>query len=75
MAEVTNELMFELLKQIHGEIRDLKEGQRDLRQELISIRGHMLAMQNDITNIYGVLGRHDDRLERIEKRLELVDVR
>jgi hypothetical protein len=31
----------------------------------------MISMQQDIHNIYGVLSRHDDRLERIENRLEL----
>ena len=28
-------------------------------------------MQNDIHNMYGVLARHDERLERIERRLEI----
>jgi hypothetical protein len=31
----------------------------------------MIAIQSDIHNIYGVLGRHDERLDRIERRLEL----
>lgn len=31
----------------------------------------MVTIQTDIHNIYGVLSRHDDRLDRIEHRLEL----
>jgi ribosome recycling factor len=74
VAEVTNEPMLEVLKQVHGEQRDMKESLRDIRQELISIRGHMTAMQNDISNTHSILGRHDDRLDRIEARLNLSEV-
>ena len=31
MAEVTSELMFELLKRVHADITDIKLGQRELR--------------------------------------------
>lgn len=71
MAEVTNELIFEVLKNLQVELRSLKDGQGEIKQELISIRGHILSVQHDIHNIYGILGRHDDRLDRIERRLEL----
>jgi len=71
MAEVTNELIFEVLKSLHADVRVLKDGQREIKQELISIRGQLIAMNQDIHNIYGILSRHDERLDRIEKRLEL----
>jgi len=35
------------------------------------MRGHMVATQSDIHNIYGILARQDDRLERIDRRLDL----
>lgn len=70
MAEVTNELIYEVLKNLQFEVRSLKDGQSEIKQELISIRGHILSVQNDVHNIYGILGRHDDRLDRIERRLE-----
>jgi hypothetical protein len=35
------------------------------------MRGHMAATQTDIHNIYGILGRQDERLERIDRRLDL----
>ena len=71
MSEITNELIYEVLKKIQIRLDGLEHGVREIKQELISIRGHMLSMQNDIHNIYGILGRHDDRLDRIEQRLEL----
>lgn len=71
MSEVTNELMFEVLKAMQKDLRDVKTGQTELREEFGAMRGHMLAMQRDIANIYDVLGRHEVRLDRIEKRLEL----
>jgi hypothetical protein len=36
-----------------------------------SVRGTLVSIQADIHNMYGVLARHDDRLERIERRLEV----
>jgi len=71
MAEVTNELMYELLKTIHQRMDRLENGLGEVKQELVSIRPSMMGMQTDIHNIYGILGRHDERLDRIEKRLEL----
>jgi hypothetical protein len=71
VAEVANDLILEILKSLQGDIRLLKDGQSEIKQELISIRGHIISMQSDISNIYGILARHDDRLDRIERRLEL----
>jgi hypothetical protein len=71
MTEVTQDLMYELLKRMPSDISGLKQGQSEIKAELNAIRGTMISMQQDIHNIYGVLSRHDDRLERIENRLEL----
>ena len=71
MADVTNELMYELLKQIQSRLDAIEQSVREVKHELNSIRVHLLGMQNDIHNIYGILGRHDERLDRIERRLEL----
>ncbi len=71
MAEVTNELMYELLKKLHTEIGALRQGQSDIRTELGAMRGTMVSIHQDLHNIYGVLARHENRLDRIEHRLEL----
>jgi hypothetical protein len=36
-----------------------------------SVRGTMVFMHQDIHKIYCIFGRHDERLDRIEKPLEL----
>ncbi|OHV88473.1 hypothetical protein [Mesorhizobium sp. ORS 3428] len=71
MPEATNELMFELLKRVHQEIGELRQDVSETKRELNVMRGHMVATQSDIHNIYGILARQDNRLERIERRLEL----
>ncbi len=73
MAEVTNELMYETLKQIQADTSWLKLGQAELKAEMQAMRGHMIAMQQDIHNIYAALARHDTQLDRIERRLGLVE--
>ena len=71
MAEVTQEFMCEFFKRIQAEISGLKHTQNEMRSELNSMRGILVSVNQDIHNIYSVLDRHDQRLERIENRLEL----
>lgn len=74
MAEVTNELMYDVLKPLQSDMAAVKEAQRESNAALNAIRIHMLALQQDIQNIYGILTRHDARLDRIERRLDIVEV-
>jgi hypothetical protein len=71
MAELTQELLFEVLRKIQAEIATFKEGQRDVRQEIIGLRNYMHVMQGDINSMRGTMGQVLDRLDRIENRLEL----
>jgi chromosome segregation ATPase len=71
MAEVSNELLFEILKVLQRDLGETKSSINDVKTELNAIRGHMISLQQDIHNVYGILGRYDVRLERIEGRLEL----
>jgi hypothetical protein len=71
MPEVTNGLMFELLKRVHHEIGELRQDVSETKRELNVMRGHMVATQSDIHNVYGILARQDERLERIDRRLDL----
>jgi hypothetical protein len=74
MAEVTNELLYEVLKQVQQDTGALKEGQRETRESLAAIRTYMVALQQDVSNIYSILARHELRLGRIERRLEISEV-
>jgi phage shock protein A len=71
MAEITNELMYELMKRMHGEMANLLDGQNDLRQDFISLRNHMHVMQGDVNNLRTTMAQVLIRLDRIENRLEL----
>ena len=74
MADVTTELMFEVLKQIQSDISALKEGQREQNAALGAIRTHLGGLQQDVTNLYAIFARFEIRLERVERRLEIVEV-
>ena len=52
MAEVTNALIYEVLKNIQERLGRMEEGQRSIREELTALRGHQLAMQRDVYNIH-----------------------
>ncbi len=61
MAEVTNELMYELLKRTHGDVAEAKFDVQELKRRMTGSEEAMV----------GVNRRLDHRDERIERRLEL----
>jgi hypothetical protein len=73
MAEISTELLYEVLKQVQADTAALRLGQSELKAEMQAFRGHMISLQTDVHNIYAILARHDTRLDRIEKRLSLAE--
>jgi hypothetical protein len=73
MAEVNSELIYEILKSLQRDVSEVKSSIGEVKTELSAIRGHLISLHQDVHNIYGVLGRHDVHLERIERHLELSD--
>ena len=73
MAEVTNELIYEVLKQLQSDVAGLKDAWQENTAALNAIRTHVIAQSQDIQNIYAILARHDGRLARIERRLEITE--
>ena len=73
MAEITNELMYELMKRMHGEMANLRDGQNDLRQDFISLRNHIHVMQGDVNNLQTTMPQVLIRLDGIENGVELRD--
>jgi ribosome recycling factor len=57
MAEITNELMYEVLEHLQSDMAALREGQRETNAALNAIRMHMVGLQQDIQNI-SALTRH-----------------
>jgi septation ring formation regulator EzrA len=73
MTDVSNELIYEVLGTLQRDVGEVKSSVGDVKTELNALRGHMISLQQDVHNVYGILGRHDAHLERIERRLELSD--
>jgi archaellum component FlaC len=79
MADVTNELIYEVLKAMQQRLANIeaKIGEVDGRMHALTIRMDGLrtevgAAHAGIENIYQTLAHSDGRLARIEKRLDLV---
>ena len=73
MAEVSSELIFEVLKQVQQRLDRVDNKIDELKSEMNAFRGHMISLHQDTQNIYGMLGRQDVHFERIERRPELSD--
>lgn len=74
MADVTNELIYEVLKQLQAEMAGVKAELRAASARSNAMQSDMIALQQGVQNIYTILKRHDARLDRIERRLSLVEV-
>jgi hypothetical protein len=70
MADVSNGLMYEVLKQPMSDMVGVKDALPENTAALKALRTHIIAQARDIHNIYAILGR----LERIERRLDIVEV-
>ena len=55
MADQTQELMFEILRKLQADITTIKEGQRDARQDIVSLRNYMHVLQGDFNNMRGTM--------------------
>ena len=81
MADVTPELMFEVLKsvqsrlaQVDGKIDELKQEMQASRTSQNGIRQEITSVFQEVSGVHATLVRHEGRPDRIETRLELNDV-
>jgi uncharacterized coiled-coil DUF342 family protein len=80
MADVTPELMYEVLKsvqarlgQVDGKLDELKQEMQASRTAQNDIRQEIASVFEEISGVHKTLIRPEDRLDRIERRLELHD--
>ena len=73
MADVTNELMYDVLKQLQDRMISFDRKLDEVKSEIQAMRIHSVAVHQDIQNIYAMLARYDTRLDRIERRLEIAE--
>jgi hypothetical protein len=74
MADASSDLILEILKQLQDRMSSFEKKMDEVKSELQALRIHSVAMQQDTHNIYAILTRHDARLDRIERRLEIAEV-
>lgn len=70
---MTNDLLYEVLRAVQRDTIALLNDVTDLKSQMTSVRGYLIAIEQDVANIYARLGDHDDRLERIGTRLGLLE--
>ncbi len=73
MAEVTNELIYEVLKAIQIPLGNIEDALREHKGQIVAVRQDLHAVNSHISNIYDTTAAMDTRLSRIERRLEIID--
>lgn len=73
MAEVSNELLYEVLKNLQADMAEVKNALADHGRQLIRIREDINVLRGDDLRREGMQAQMDHRLERIEHRLTLVE--
>jgi hypothetical protein len=80
MTEITNQLMYEVLKSVQAQVAIIREDMDSIKMRLTSQDsrlGHILHaigdLHTDIAEVSGRMDRLESRLGRVETRLELHD--
>jgi hypothetical protein len=74
VAEVTNELIHEVLKRLQEWMGSLEKKINEVKSGLQALPVHSLAMQQDLQNLYAMLTCRDAPLVPIERRVELSEI-
>ncbi|NBB71305.1 MAG: hypothetical protein GVY33_13455 [Alphaproteobacteria bacterium] len=73
MPEITNELIYEVLKAIQADIAELKEPVTSIEQAQLAMRSHLAGLVTSDLERDADLATLRACVERIERRLELQD--
>ena len=73
VEKVSNELIYSVLQQVQADVSELKFDVRDLKVRMTMVEEHMGHSIIGISGVNARLDRLNDRFERIEKRIGLVD--
>jgi regulator of replication initiation timing len=73
MAEVTNELLLEVLKKVQGRLNIVADDVSDIKQRLVTIETYVSTLVREDARLNERLGHLETRLNRVEQRLELSD--
>jgi len=73
MTEETQNLMLEILKRIQADLSEMKDDMRDFKDGQIRVRNEINDLRGDILRLERSNAGIEVRLSRIERRLDLVD--
>ena len=73
MSEVSDALLHQTLSAVVARLGNLEQAQKETVARLSAMQTHLLAVEKDVLNIYDSLNALDSRLERIERRLDMVN--
>ena len=73
MADITNELLYEVLKTIQPDLADVKAMLADHTRQFLRLCDDINDLRSDDVRLEGLQVQMDTRLARIEKRLDLTD--
>lgn len=75
MTAETESLMLEILKRLQADMSELKQDMRDTKIRVGLVEGHVASLLVAQHHTNERLDRLSDRVERIERRLDLVEVK
>ncbi|WP_375395089.1 hypothetical protein [uncultured Sphingomonas sp.] len=70
---VNNELIYSVLQKMQADMSELKFDVRDLKVRMTMVEEHLGSSIIAISGVNSRLDRLNDRVERIENRLDLAD--
>jgi predicted nuclease with TOPRIM domain len=73
--KVTSELIYNVLQKMQADMSEMKFDIRDLKTRVTMVEEHMGSSIIAISGVNNRLDRLNDRVERIEQRLDLTDAR
>ncbi len=75
MTEETENVVLEILKRIQTDMSDMRDDISELKMRATALDEHMGGLIIQVSGNNNRLDRMDERLKRVERRLELSDVK
>ena len=74
-SNVTNELIYSVLQKMQADTSEMKFEMRDLKVRMTMVEEHLGSSLIATSGVNSRLDRLNDRVERIERRLDLSEAR